>query len=206
MSDKTFLTGAYDLKGPDETRAFYDDWSASYDAEIHKNGYVTPQRCAKALASYSTDKTAPHLDIGCGTGVSGEALTAAGFTNLHGTDLSAEMIAQAKQKDIYQSLTVGDLTDPFPFEQGTYASMSAVGVLSPGHAPASTLTPIVDRLAPGGLFTFSLNDHALDNSEFMPQIRAILKQPHIETLFQEHGDHLPGINLRSTVYVLRRLE
>lgn len=206
MSDKSFLKNAYGLDNTEQTRSFYDDWSGSYDAEIHQNGYVTPQRCADALAAFANDKIAPHLDIGCGTGVSGEALTAAGFSTLHGIDLSAEMIAQAKQKNIYQSLTVSDLNNPFPFDKGDYASMSAVGVISPGHAPASTLEHIIDKLAPGGLFTFSLNDHALEDAEFMREIETILDLPHVETLFQEYGDHLLGIDLRATVYVLRRSE
>ena len=41
--DKVYA--ARDLKG---TKALYDEWSASYDAEVGEFGYVTPARCAAA--------------------------------------------------------------------------------------------------------------------------------------------------------------
>ncbi len=76
MAEK-FLDKVYDAKGTDETRALYDDWAASYDAEIAENGYATPRRCAEALAGFATDPSLPVLDFGCGTGLSGLALRAA---------------------------------------------------------------------------------------------------------------------------------
>lgn len=204
MSDKGFLSNAYGLDSVSETRSFYDDWSDSYDAEIHANGYATPKRCAEALAQFATDKSKPHLDIGCGTGVSGEALQMAGFSKLHGTDLSPEMVALAKAKGIYQKLWLGDLAQPFDFDSGHYTTMSAVGVISPGHAPASALPAILDKLPKGGLFTFSLNDHALEDAPFMAEIATTLASERTQTLQEEHGEHLPGIGLKSTVYVLQR--
>ena len=80
MSEKNFLDHAYGLTSVEDTRAFYADWSLSYDAELHRNGYVTPQRCAEALARHMPDKSGPVLDVGCGTGLSGMELRAAGFS------------------------------------------------------------------------------------------------------------------------------
>lgn len=205
MSDKTFLDRAYGLESTDATKRFYNDWSQSYDAEVLSNGYVTHARCAEALASFAEDLTRPHLDIGCGTGVSGEALQAVGFTHLDGTDLSPEMIAKATEKNIYQSLTLGNLSDPFPFAVGHYPTISAIGVLNPGHAPAQTLPAILAKLAPEGLFTFSLNDHALADDAYPQALSAVIESGQAEMLFEEYGPHLPGIDLMSKVYVMRRL-
>ena len=94
MNDKKFLSEVYDLATPAETRALYDDWSASYDAEITENGYATPRRIAEALAQFA-DPSAPILDFGCGTGLSGLALKAAGFQTIDGADLSADMLKGA---------------------------------------------------------------------------------------------------------------
>ena len=44
------------------------------------------------------------LDFGCGTGLFGQALRLNGFANIDGVDLSADMLAQAKGKNIYASL------------------------------------------------------------------------------------------------------
>ena len=83
MTDK-FLDKVYDARTADETRELYDAWSASYEAEVAENGYATPGRCAEALAKHLTDKDAPILDFGCGTGLSGLALKLAGFTTIDG--------------------------------------------------------------------------------------------------------------------------
>ena len=70
----------------DDTRDLYAQWSTSYDQEVAENGYATPSRAAKALASHVEDLSTPVLDYGCGTGLSGIALRKVGFSNLHGID------------------------------------------------------------------------------------------------------------------------
>ncbi|MEK6204583.1 MAG: methyltransferase type 11, partial [Amylibacter sp.] len=75
---KDHLSRAYDLSSVDETQKFYSDWAATYDAEILENGYATPERCAKALAGFAPEQDFAVLDIGCGTGLSGKYLAAAG--------------------------------------------------------------------------------------------------------------------------------
>ena len=83
MTEK-FLDKAYQARDAASTRTLYDDWSASYDAEVSENGYATPKRCAEALASFTQDMSAPILDFGCGTGLSGLALKLAGFEVIDG--------------------------------------------------------------------------------------------------------------------------
>ncbi|MDH3453013.1 MAG: methyltransferase domain-containing protein, partial [Gammaproteobacteria bacterium] len=91
------------------------------------NGYVTPGRCAQALADLAPDKSAPLLDLGCGTGLSGEALRAAGFATLDGTDFSEEMLTLARAKPgLYRNLILGDLNNPLPGAPGDYANVAAV--------------------------------------------------------------------------------
>ena len=86
MADK-FLNIVYD-HGNTDSRDLYAKWSRTYDSEVSSNGYVTPQRCAKALAQFSSDLKIPVLAYRCGTGLSGEALRAEGFTTIHGYDIS----------------------------------------------------------------------------------------------------------------------
>ena len=202
---KKFLDGAYDLDGPDETRALYADWAASYDAEIAANGYATPRRCAEALAAIAEDRSAPVLDIGCGTGLSGLALRAAGFATIDGSDVSAEMLEGARARtDIYRSLRQVTLEDPFPFAPGTYQHITAVGVFSPGHAPPETLDAVLDLLPAGGCFCFSLNDHALADPAYPKKIDAVTEAGTADLVFREHGPHLPGRGLEADVCVLKK--
>ncbi len=200
-----FLDDAYELDGSEATQAFYGEWAETYEAEIKANGYVTPTRCAAALAAHAADAGAPLLDLGCGTGLSGEAFRAAGFAVIDGTDFSAEMLAYARDKPgVYRRLTLGDLTRPIPADPGEYANVAAVGVFSPGHAPASMLDAVLALLDRGGCFVFSLNDHALADPSFEARIAANVDAGIAEVAFQEYGDHLPGTGLRASVYVLRR--
>lgn len=203
MSKKQFLGDAYGLDGAGATRKFYDDWSGSYDAEVLDNGYAAPARCAAALKQFAGARASPLLDIGCGTGISGEAFREAGFTAIDGADFSAEMLAAAKRKKIYRDLVQTDLENPFPFEPGHYANIAAVGVLNPGHAPATTLDTVIALLPRGGCFVFSLNDHALEDGTYEGRIHEHVDAGSAQLRFCEYGEHLPKIGLKSNVYVLQ---
>jgi predicted TPR repeat methyltransferase len=50
------------------------------------------------------------IDIGCGTGLAGQALTGHGFTIIDGLDYSAEMLKVAAGHGIYRKLIEADLT------------------------------------------------------------------------------------------------
>jgi predicted TPR repeat methyltransferase len=201
---KKMLQNAYGLDSGEATRGFYNEWAATYDDEVAENGYITPDRCATALASFVSDPTEPLLDVGCGTGISGAALRGHGFTTLDGCDFSAEMLKLATDKGVYRKLHNTDLEAPFPFEQGAYANIAAIGVLNPGHAPASTFDEIVALLNPGGHFVFSLNDHAMADKSYETRIMEHVDTGSVSLLFSEYGDHLPKIDLKSNVYVVRK--
>ena len=202
--DKTFLDNVYGMTDPDSTQAFYGEWAKTYDAEVRANGYATPERCAAALAQFAEDASAPLLDIGCGTGLSGEAFAAQDFSIIDGSDFTPEMMEIALTKRVYRKMLAADLNNPMPFEPGDYANIAAVGVLNPTHAPAETLDAVMERLLPGGLFVFSLNDHALADGSYEGRLREHVDVGASELLFSEYGTHLPKIDLKSTVYVLRK--
>jgi len=205
MTGKKFLSGAYGLDSPRATQSFYDDWAATYDAEIEENDYATPRRCAEALAGVATDKSAPVLDLGCGTGLGGAALRAEGFTLVDGSDLSARMLAEAaKRTGVYRELIHTDIANPLPFAPGAYAHVMAAGVISPRHAPADTIDTVLAMLPAGGCLVFSLNDNAIEDPAFPGKIAQVTASGTADPVFEEHGPHLPGIGLEATVYVLRK--
>ena len=204
MAAKEFLKDVYALKSVDDMRALYDDWSATYDEEVGGKGYATPARLAKALAGLMTDHAAPILDFGCGTGISGAAMKAEGFSVIDGCDLSAEMLARAREKQAYRRLWQAEAEAPCPPGPGDYAAITAVGVVSVGAAPPETLDQLVGALAPGALLAFSFNDHTIEDPRFEARVTDYLATGTCTQLFREDGEHLPGIGLRSTVFVLQR--
>ena len=138
------------------------------------------------------------LDIGCGTGLSGVALRARGFGAVDGADPSPAMLARAEGTGAYRSLRRSDPGDPF--EPGAYAIITAVGVVGIGAAPAALIDAAWDALPDGGLLCLSLNDRALA----VPEFPARIESRRAGLLFEEYGPHLPGIDLMSRVYVLRK--
>jgi predicted TPR repeat methyltransferase len=198
-----FLDQVYNLASQDDTDSYYSRWAATYDDELTRQGYRTPSRCAEALRDFVA-LDAHVLDIGCGTGLSGSAFAAVGFTNLTGTDVNAEMLAVADAAGIYRASWVTDLDDPFPFSVGTYAAIAAVGVIGVGAAPASVLTSALDALAPGGHVIFSYNDHALQVAEYVQVLDDALANGVAEQVLAQRGIHIEGLGSSSTVYVLRR--
>jgi len=201
MSDKKFLDQVYDVATPEATRSLYDDWSATYEAEVSENGYGTSGRIAEALTRHVPDKTAPILDFGCGTGLSGVALRLSGFQTIDGADLSAEMLQGARNKGVYRKLWQVEAGDGLP--EG-YTIITAIGVIGAGAAPAGVFDLIMAALPSGGLFALSFNDHALADPQFEGKLRSYTDTGKARLLFQEYGTHLPGIDLKSNVYILEK--
>lgn len=194
-----FLKKVYEVSGDDALRDLYDDWAATYDSETGANGYATPGRCAAALRHAGLAPDAEILDIGCGTGLSGAALAEAGFTTIDGSDLSPGMLDKARALGVYRDLW---LPDDLPDRR--YDAVAAVGVIGPGAAPLDLFDTCLAHLRPGGLFVFSFNDHALDLPEFPARVARAVEAGEALSRFEEHGPHLPGMNLKSTVYVLEK--
>ncbi|MFK7743992.1 MAG: class I SAM-dependent methyltransferase [Roseobacter sp.] len=203
MTD-TFLDKAYTARDAASTRTLYDNWAASYEAEVSQNAYATPKRCAEALSTHMTDMMTPVLDFGCGTGLSGLALKLAGVRLVDGMDLSVQMLEQARDKGVYRQLTHIEADATLDVTPGDYAAIAAIGVIGAGAAPISVLHMLMRALAPGGLFVFSFNDHALEDPTNEGGLMEWLDCGAATLLFKEHGDHLPGINLKSTVYVVEK--
>lgn len=201
---KNHLSRAYGQRTATETQTFYSDWAATYDAEVLENGYATPKRCATALAGFTPDKDLAILDIGCGTGLSGKHLSEVGFTRIDGCDLNSEMLKAAKTRNIYDKLTQVTPDNPFPFESGAYDAISAVGVIGMGAAPVELLYTLFQNLESGGMAVFSFNDHTLADPAFECCVMNHMDCGAFELLFKEHGPHLPGQNIKSTVYVMRK--
>ncbi len=200
----TFLDKAYHLETTEDTQKLYDDWAASYDAEVSENGYATPGRTAKALRKHIKEIDAPILDFGCGTGLSGLALKLEGFEVIDGMDPNSEMLDLARGKNLYRSLTLMDIDDDAPVAQGSYSAIAAIGVIGTGAAPASTFDLLMNALDKGGLLAFSFNDHALADRQYTCRLNQWLDCGAARLLHLDYGPHLPKQNINSNVYVLEK--
>lgn len=198
----THLKQVYDLETAEDLRAHYDAWAKEYDADLAANGYVTPARCAAALAASALPKDAAILDMGCGTGLSGDALAQAGFTVIDGADVSDGMLDEARARGIYRQLINAETTDIAP---GQYAAIVAAGVIGPGAAEPRLFDHCLELLQPGGLFCFSFNDHAAALPAYGDKRDNALSTGKAGKLFEAHGPHIPKLDVGAFVYILEKL-
>ena len=198
------LNRAYTVKTPEESKELYQGWAEGYEAEVAENGYISPQRCAEALAKHAASPWAPIMDLGCGTGISGLALKAAGFECIDGYDFSQAMLDQAAPKKIYRSLNIADMSKPLEISEGIYENAAAIGCITPEYMPATVLDEILSKLPQGGCQVFSVNDRSAADGSILGRINTLIDCGVAELVFKEHGDHMPGIGLKSTVYVLKK--
>ncbi|MEL7463748.1 MAG: class I SAM-dependent methyltransferase [Pseudomonadota bacterium] len=201
---KKYLENAYGHAHGEAARKFYDEWAATYDAETSDNGYITPVRCAAALADLTEDQQRPILDLGCGTGLSGAALKSAGFAAIDGWDPSSEMLRQAEKRHVYRVLRQIEPEASLDAPANAYAAVNAAGVLSPGLAPPEAFDQILAFLPKGGHISFSLNDHAIEDGAHERRMTEIVDAGAAILRFKEYGDHLPGREMKSWVYVLEK--
>jgi len=171
VSDR--LSWIYETNNKRSLRDKYDAWSCVYDAELDQPYRISPIRSATALAGFLPDKEASILDAGAGTGMVGEALAELGYSNITAVDLSEEMLAVARKKQVYRSLHQGNLEETLKFAgTETFDAIVTVGVFTFGHAPIEALYNLFPLLKAGGYFLLTVRaDYHDDN----PAVQEIIK-------------------------------
>lgn len=204
MEHKTKLDHIYTAER-EELGEIYDEWADSYDEDLIQAGYATPARVAEALARFEPDRTQPILDFACGTGLSGGALSAEGFTLIDGCDISEGMLARARERGVYRYLRLIGPEDPPAPEDALPRHIIACGAISPGAAPPEALDRLLAVLASGGLLVLSLNDHALADPSYLGRINDHLDCASVRLLMREEGPHIPAKEIGATIFVLQKV-
>lgn len=108
----------------------YDDWAATYDAELDTWAYKAPEIAAALAIAHGGDLD-PVLDAGCGTGRVGRALRALGFEGaLYGGDASPASLEIARDAGGYDDLSVIDLHQQLDWADGQFGAVTCVGVMT----------------------------------------------------------------------------
>jgi predicted TPR repeat methyltransferase len=141
-------------------RALFDDYSSYYDAAmLEALSYRAPQHLRAALDRVWPEAAAPlHiLDLGCGTGLGGEAfkdLAEGGW--LDGIDLSAKMIDEARKRAIYTDFIVDDFESALAGLDRSYDLAIGADALIYSGDLLPTLGGVARILKPQGLFLFTV--------------------------------------------------
>ncbi|MFN0182249.1 MAG: methyltransferase [Aquabacterium sp.] len=181
-------------------RSLFDRYADRFDTHLRDHlAYRAPEVVAEVVAPLrAPGRLLATLDLGCGTGLSGMPMRA-GASRLVGVDLSSKMVAQARERGIYDELHVGELLDylegratvhaapgplPGPFDLALATDvLNYIGNLAPLHAALNQV------LAPGGLFAFTVEQTADDGPPFVlnDSLRYAHSAAYVRALAADHG-------------------
>jgi predicted TPR repeat methyltransferase len=185
-----FVNQAFDLVDEESHVEFYRKWAADYDHEMLVNlDYTSHSTVASLLIENLPEKTSRILDIGCGTGLTCTLLHEQGYTNLEGIDLSADMLAVAENRNIYQSLFTGDLNLPLDIESNSYDAVLSSGTFTHGHVGADPLDEVVRTLKPDGILAITVHRDLWQSHGFESKLKSLVSSDTILPITLEEGPY-----------------
>jgi predicted TPR repeat methyltransferase len=150
---------------PRYVRHLFDQFSSDYDSRmLGQLGYAAPGILRQLAEFVGVGDHMRILDLGCGTGLAGEAFRER-VARLEGIDLSPAMIEKARARGIYNALSVGDLEETLARDAGGYDLILAADTLVYLGDLTKVMDGAVRTLAPGGFFLFTVE--ATDGEGFV---------------------------------------
>ena len=196
---KSMISTIYDtLHAADlvELEHIYKNWAKKYEDDvINMAGYVGHLITSELLLSYLSNTQTKILDAGCGTGLVGEILNKNSFKNLIGVDFSQEMLNIAKQKNVYQSLDLVDLTKKLDYEDNLFDAVICAGTFTCGHVGPEALREMVRITKQEGYICFTVRKQEWEASPYMQ----IIKDLEDSQAWQKLEHITTGYNLKEGV-------
>jgi predicted TPR repeat methyltransferase len=172
-------------------RALFDDYSSYYDsAMVDSLSYRAPSHL-RTLGSRVMPNAAPPmriLDLGCGTGLSGEAfMDLAVGGRLDGIDLSPGMIEEARRRNIYSDLMVEDFESALAVPGLSYDLIIAGDALIYHGDLAPVLSGAARRLDPECFCLFTVEKMAGEGWEQTPANRFRHSEVYLRSCAEKSG-------------------
>ena len=204
---KKMLERAHSLHGEEETKRLYSDWARSYDQTmIDGLGYLSPQKAAKLLALYVTNKNAHILDVGTGTGLVGKELAQLGFSDIDGIDFSAPMLEMAQKTGVYCQLLEADLNGKLSIKSNQYDALICIGTFTHGHVSANCLDELFRILKSGGRFVTAIRKNYWQPAGFAEKCDALENAGILKTIiYEEDSNYIDSEEAESWFIVWEKL-
>ena len=162
--------------------ALFDDYAPRFEASlVGALGYCGPDRIAEALSG----PLGRVLDLGCGTGLMGAAIVGR-YDWLGGYDLSARMLAQAKDKAIYDHLEQRDLAT-LMVDGSRYDTIIAADVFIYIGTLERIIGWVAASLTDTGRFAFTVEVHDGAGVKLQPSHRYAHSERYIRSLLDVAG-------------------
>ena len=166
MNSENRVQWVYASENNRQLQERYDEWAKEYDVDLADAfGYVMPRMAAEIFKRF-VPKDGKVLDAGAGTGLVGVELNRLGYADIEAMDMSSGMLEQASAKGVYGALHQMVMGETLGFDTDTFDAAIGVGVLTVGHAPASSLDELVRVIKPGGCVAFTLRPDIYEENGF----------------------------------------
>ncbi len=170
-----------------EQQELFDASASEYEWANPPEMYLSPARLAEILAGHVANRDAPILDVACGTGLSGQRLAELGYSNLTGIDLSAEMLALAEEKRLYQRLIRADLHAQLPLPEASFAAAFCAGGFYDETLAVQSLAQVLPLLKPGGVLVCDIEIESWDDGGFRPVLTRLEQEGILARVHAEVG-------------------
>ena len=150
-------SAGFTLNNNKRLQVLYRHWAKDYDEEMPKINYSHIEPMKEAFKKINIQTDAKILDAACGTGYPIMALHEMGYKNLHGIDFCPEMLEEAKKKNIYKSLTLGDLINPIVYPTDTFDVVTCIAFFAGGYMGHEPIDELIRVLKPKGRLICSIS-------------------------------------------------
>jgi predicted TPR repeat methyltransferase len=174
-------------------RSLFDQYAPKFEKSLVENlQYKTPQELAGLVRAHHPGPFARMLDLGCGTGLAGEALKDVA-THLTGVDLAPRMIEETAKKNLYHALHTAKIEDFLQTDAAPpYDLIVSADVFVYIGALEDIFKYAAARLNKGGIFAFSVESTDDDPWILGPDHRYAHENNYILQCLDQAGLSLQG--------------
>ncbi|GFO40691.1 Williams-Beuren syndrome chromosomal region 27 protein [Plakobranchus ocellatus] len=194
-----------------DSQALYNKWASdgTYDEMLNDNPeeYNGLYMFTSGVKTLFDDVAKVRvLDVGAGSGLSGEKLLSVGYTNIDALEPCENFVQILRKKGIYKNIihsSIGSET-PVNIPDDTYDAVVITGSFGPGHIPCAAIPEAVRIVKPGGFFLNCMREEYLyDVPEYkdrlVPLLQDLEKQGRIQklewTVYPKHFHGKDGIRM-----------
>ncbi|KAK3772423.1 hypothetical protein RRG08_031444 [Elysia crispata] len=177
---KSFLDPKVGMVGTTQT---YDQLAGQFDQVVAGYEYRAHHRVVDRLVSLVGDRNRAEMkimDLGCGTGLVGEVLYAAGFTQLDGLEPSQGMLDVARSKGIYRELFCAYVAlndEKLSIADNSYDALTIAGSMGVNMVPPEGIYEMHRLVKPGGYVINVVREETVTEIEgFKDKLEPMMQQ------------------------------
>jgi predicted TPR repeat methyltransferase len=166
----------------------FDNYAGYFDRQVTEElHYKLPMAIRKILLACRGDRlVARALDLGCGTGLAGDAIKDLADRWV-GVDISPRMLTKAREKNIYQELIESDITQFLTTTTEHFDLIIAADTLVYFGDLDNIFSACYRVLNQEGVFVFSTEHGTKESYQLLSTGRYTHAKSYIEALAKQHG-------------------